>query len=230
MYSYEHPRPALAADCIVFAFNGEKTELLLIKRKNEPFKGKWAIPGGFVEENETCETAAIRELKEETGVTLSKLELCGVYSDPNRDPRSRVVTVAYFSLIRKPVEKAVGQDDAEQAEWFPIGSLPSIAFDHAEILTTAKKALVKKALFSPIGLNVLPEKFTFPELHKLYESVLGYPVNIRTLQRKLEKYSLLVSENGDSARRKNNKLLSFDIDMYKKLCKTGFLLDLNEKE
>src|SRR4051812_34553115 len=113
MFSYKFPRPAVAADCVVFAFDGKTLEILLIQRKNEPDKGKWALPGGFVEENETCEHGSIRELKEETGLEVKSVSLIGVYSDPWRDARGRTISVAYSTLIARPAGEPDGSDDAE---------------------------------------------------------------------------------------------------------------------
>jgi len=134
-YTYKYPRPAVTADCIVITREVEP-KVLLIQRGNEPFKGCWAFPGGFMEMDETTEQCAIRELKEETGLIVSDLQQIGAYSKVDRDPRGRTITVAYLAIIDEPVT-AHGQDDAAKAEWFPLSKLPELAFDHADIMQDA---------------------------------------------------------------------------------------------
>ena len=136
MYTYRYPHPAVTADCIVFACQNEKTQVLLIKRGSEPCKDMWALPGGFMNIDESAEEAAIRELKEETGIDVKEVTQVGAYSKVERDPRERVITIAFYTVIDNPV-KAVGQDDAKQAEWFTLDNLPTLAFDHSEILSAA---------------------------------------------------------------------------------------------
>ena len=138
-YTYEYARPSLTADCVVFCHGAEALEVLLIERKFEPFKGCWALPGGFMMMDEDAETAAKRELYEETGIIVGHVEQCGAFSDVNRDPRDRVVTIAYYALVDKT--EAVAADDARKAEWFPVDALPPLAFDHDKILQAALSAL-----------------------------------------------------------------------------------------
>lgn len=143
MFTYKYPHPAVTADCIVFAKTGNGMKVLLIQRGNEPCKGKWAFPGGFMNIDETTAEAARRELKEETGLNVGEVFQVGAFDAVDRDPRERVITVAYYTVIGK--EPAVaGGDDAAKAEWFQIDSLPQLAFDHAEILAKAL-AMVSKA-------------------------------------------------------------------------------------
>jgi 8-oxo-dGTP diphosphatase len=133
-YTYKYPRPAVTADCVVIA--QATREVLLIQRGIEPFKGCWAFPGGFMNMDETTEQCAVRELEEETGLRVSSLRQVGTYSKVDRDPRGRTITVAYLALIDAPVS-VKGQDDAAQAQWFPLSALPPLAFDHAEIMQDA---------------------------------------------------------------------------------------------
>ena len=142
MYTYKYPHPAVTADCIVFACQNEKTQVLLIKRGSEPCKDMWALPGGFMNIDESAEEAAIRELKEEKGIDVKEVTQVGAYSKVDRDPRERVITIAFYTVIDNPV-KAVGQDDAKQAEWFTLDNLPTLAFDHSEILSAAIGMLKK---------------------------------------------------------------------------------------
>jgi len=134
-YTYKYPRPALTADCVVIT-KETTPNVLLIQRGNEPFKGCWAFPGGFMNMDETTEQCAIRELEEETGLRVSDIHQIGAYSKVDRDPRGRTVTVAYLAIIDAPVETK-GQDDAAKAEWFPMSALPQLAFDHDEIMQDA---------------------------------------------------------------------------------------------
>ena len=134
-YTYKYPRPAVTADCVVMTLE-TRARVLLIERGNEPYKGHWAIPGGFLNMDETTEQCAIRELEEETGLKVSELQQIGAYSKVDRDPRGRTVTIAYLVRVDKPVA-VIGQDDAAQAEWWPLSALPQLAFDHEDIMRDA---------------------------------------------------------------------------------------------
>ena len=140
MYTYNYPHPAVTADCLVFAHTDEGMKLLLIQRKNEPCKGKWAFPGGFMDIDETTVDAARRELKEETGLVVGELHRVGIFDAVDRDPRERIITVAYYTILDKPAEVS-GLDDAAQAKWFLLTELPDLAFDHKEILQEAERVL-----------------------------------------------------------------------------------------
>ena len=141
-YTYKYPRPAVTADCIVITKETEP-KVLLIQRGNEPYKGCWAFPGGFMDMDETTEQCAIRELEEETELVVSHVQQVGAYSKVDRDPRGRTITVAYLALIDSPVP-IKGQDDAASAQWFPLSTLPPLAFDHAEIMRDAVERLSEK--------------------------------------------------------------------------------------
>ena len=134
-YTYKYPRPAVTADCVVIT-KEEQPKVLLIQRGIDPYKGCWAFPGGFMNMDETTEQCAIRELEEETGLRVSNVHQIGAYSKVDRDPRGRTITVAYLAIIDEPVH-VTGQDDAANAEWFPLSALPELAFDHAEITRDA---------------------------------------------------------------------------------------------
>lgn len=136
-YTYKYPRPAVTADCIVITREAEP-KVLLIQRGDEPFKGGWAFPGGFMNMDETTEQCAIRELKEETGLRLSNVHQIGAYSKVDHDPRGRTITVAYLAIIDEPIA-VTGQDDAAKAQWFPLSALPELAFDHDDIMQDAIK-------------------------------------------------------------------------------------------
>ena len=134
-YTYKYPRPAVTGDCIVITKEAN-AKVLLIQRGDEPYKGCWAFPGGFMNMDETTEQCAIRELEEETGLKVNEVHQIGAYSKVDRDPRGRTITVAYLAIIEKPVS-VVGQDDAAKAEWWPISALPQLALDHDEIMADA---------------------------------------------------------------------------------------------
>ena len=138
MYTYRYPHPSVTADCLVFAKDGDKEKILLVERKNPPYQGYWAFPGGFMKMDETAERAACRELQEETGLQVKEVDFyqVGAFSGVGRDPRARVVTIAYYTFLDRPVE-VCGADDARSAKWFSMESLPPLAFDHAAILQAA---------------------------------------------------------------------------------------------
>lgn len=134
-YTYKYPRPAVTTDCVVFT-QEEEPKVLLIQRGNEPYKGCWAFPGGFMNMEETAEECAVRELKEETGLTVNRIQQIGAYSKVDRDPRGRTVSIAYLAIVDAPTAVS-GMDDAAKAAWFPLSSLPDLAFDHQDIMADA---------------------------------------------------------------------------------------------
>lgn len=143
-YTYKYPRPAVTTDCVVFT-KEEEPKVLLIQRGNEPYKGCWAFPGGFMDMEETAEECAVRELKEETGLTVKQIQQIGAYSKVDRDPRGRTISIAYLAIVDAPTAVS-GMDDAAKAAWFPLSSLPDLAFDHQDIMADAI------ALFNKIHL------------------------------------------------------------------------------
>lgn len=174
--------------------NESQLSTLLIKRKTSPFKGQWALPGGFVKKNEALDKAALRELKEETSLSNVYLEQLYTFGDPGRDPRGRVVTVSYLGLLDNlPAVK--GGTDAIDAKWFPITELPDLAFDHKKILDYSLARLRNKIEYTTIGFKLLPQKFTFSELQNVYECILGDEIDKRNFRRKMEKLNILVPLN-----------------------------------
>ena len=174
MYTYEYPRPSVTVDIVVYGYDGGKQlKLLLIKRGSDPYKGSWALPGGFVDMDENLETAALRELEEETGVKDLYVEQLFTFGQPGRDPRGRVISVAYFSLVNLQDHPVAAASDADKAEWFPLNELPELAFDHSTIISTANDRLAAKVRYQPIGFELLPEEFTLGQLQQLYETVLN---------------------------------------------------------
>lgn len=145
-YTYSYPRAALSVDCVLFGKDGNDTKLLLIQRGKGPFQGSWALPGGFLELDETLEQAARRELKEETSVELAHVTRVGVYDAINRDPRERVISVAFMATTEVSAHRAVGSDDASDAQWFSLNNLPALAFDHEQIVRDARALLAAQQL------------------------------------------------------------------------------------
>jgi len=185
-YVYDYPRPALTVDIVVFTLRDNHLQVLLIQRGAEPFKDMWALPGGFVQMSEALETAALRELEEETGVQDAYLEQLYTYGDPQRDPRGRVVSVAYFSLIPSSNTVRPERDsDAASANWFPVDNLPTLAFDHAEIIAYATRRLRYKLEYSAVGFELLPDTFTLTQIQSTYEIILGEKLDKRNFRRRI---------------------------------------------
>lgn len=226
MYCYRYPHPAVTTDCVIFGYDyKDGLSVLLIRRGIEPFKDCWAFPGGFIRMDEDAETCARRELKEETGFEVSYVEQFGCFSDVNRDPRERVITIAYYALVKKADVK--GADDASEARWFPIASVPSLAFDHDRILRVALKTLKEKIHFMPIGFELLSEVFTMPQLQGLYEAILEVKFDRRNFANKMLKLNILTevgSRPANSGSRIPNNY-SFNYDKYIELKSKGFRLE-----
>lgn len=227
-YTYQYPRGALTVDCVVFGFDEGDLKILLIQRGIEPFKGDWALPGGFVHLDETLEEAAERELKEETGLENVFLEQLFTFGEPNRDPRERVVSVAYVALVRPRDYTTNAQTDADDARWFGLTEIPDLAFDHSEILRTGLHRLRGKLRYEPIGFELLPEKFTLPQLQQLYESVLGTDLDKRNFRKKALSYGLLIplDEKRRDGPHRPAQLYRFDPERYEELKKEGFLFEI----
>ena len=170
-YHYKYPHPSVTTDCIIFGFDGTRLNVLLIERGNDPYKGCWAFPGGFLNMDESALEGAKRELYEETGLRDAYIHQFHAFSAPDRDPRERVISIAYFALVRLTDVKA--GDDAAKAQWFPLDEIPPLAFDHDKMLREALKALRRMIHFEPIGVELLPENFTKTQLQSLYEAILG---------------------------------------------------------
>jgi 8-oxo-dGTP diphosphatase len=174
----------LTVDIVLLTIRERRLHVLLIRRGVKPFEGKYAIPGGFVQEGESLEKAAARELAEETGVADVFLEQLYTFGDPGRDPRGRVVTVAYFALVPEAAEVR-GGSDAREAAWFPVEELPALAFDHGRVLDTALARLRGKLDYSNVGFGLLPAKFTLSELQAVHEAILGESLDKRNFRRKV---------------------------------------------
>ncbi len=180
----------VTVDVAMFTIREGVLHVLLVKRGEPPFERDWAIPGGHVETDEPLETAALRELREETGVTDVYLEQLYTFGDPGRDPRGRYVTVAYFALISAEHALHAGTDAAE-ARWWPVRRLPKLAFDHRQILTYAIERLRNKLEYTTVGFQLLPKKFTLSELQGVYEAILGRDLDKRNFRRKIDALGIL---------------------------------------
>jgi 8-oxo-dGTP diphosphatase len=226
--TYKYPRAALTVDGVVFGFDAEELKVLLIRRGHAPFKGKWAMPGGFVEMDETLDEAARRELEEETGLHVVFLEQLYTFGAVRRDPRGRVVSVAYYALVELVRHPAKGASDASDARWFPVARPPALAFDHAAILRTALERLQGKVRYEPIGFELLPKKFTLSQLQHLYEAVLQAPADKRNFRKKILSMGLLVPlrERARGGAHRPAQLFRFDARKYAALKKRGFHFEL----
>jgi 8-oxo-dGTP diphosphatase len=194
----KYDRPSVTVDVVIFSILDEELKVLLIKRKIWPCEGMWAIPGGFVKMDESLETAAYRELAEETGVTSEDVYLEQLYTfgQPDRDPRTRVITVAYFALVSADKISAQAATDAEDVAWFSVYRLPPLAFDHADILNYALTRLRYKLEYSAVGFQLLPEKFTLRALQDAYEIILGAKLDKGNFRSKLRKTQVVEMVDG----------------------------------
>lgn len=181
----EYERPSVTVDVVIFSLVNNDLQVLLVKRKYPPFAGVWAIPGGFVRMDESLESAAMRELAEETGVTDVYIEQLYTFGAPQRDPRTRVITVAYFALVPHDAITHRPGDDAAETDWHSIANLPRLAFDHEEILTYALQRLRYKLEYTTVGFQLLPDVFTLSELQRAYEIILGEQLDKRNFRRKI---------------------------------------------
>ena len=192
----QRENPSVTVDIVIFTIKDDDLCVLLIKRKYPPYKGKWAIPGGFVHYNEPLEGAAFRELYEETGVKDVYIEQLYTFGEPKRDPRKRVVTVAYFALIASENLVVRPDTDVSDVRWFSMYDLPKLAFDHKKIISYALKRLRYKIMYTNVAFQLMPEEFTLTELQKAYEVILGKNLDKRNFRKKILSSNLLVKTNG----------------------------------
>ncbi|MEO1030745.1 MAG: NUDIX domain-containing protein [Bacteroidota bacterium] len=218
----------LSVDAVVFGYEAGDISVLLIKRKYDPYKGQWAIPGGFVLNDESLEEAVERELHEETGVKINYLEQLYTFGKTERDPRGRVVSVAYFGLIRPNAFKIHASTDAEQAQWFNIKALPELAFDHKDILDMAIQRLQGKITYEPIGFELLDKKFPFSDLEKLYTTLLDRPIDRRNFRKKIVGLNVLdeLDEKVSKGSGRPANLFQFNQKRYFQLKKEGIIFEI----
>lgn len=266
-FTYQYPRPSLTVDCVVFGISPQREDrvaydlqVMLVQRKDDPFKGRWAIPGGFVEVSDTdgqgedLETAARRELKEETDVDVGYLEQLYTFGDPGRDPRGRVIAVAYYALVRSKDHVIRSGSDAKDARWFSVlspdgkrgrnayevlpaqnlvgdatGAWGDLAFDHGKILQAALTRLQTKVRWTPIGFNLLPSKFTLGRLQALYEAILQRPVEKRNFRKRILSMGILAEvgvEEGTGRPGPSATLYQFDKKAYNRAVREGFNFEI----
>lgn len=187
--------PSVTVDIVIFTIKDDELIVLLIKRKTEPYVDSWAIPGGFILVREKLHEAALRELKEETGVENLFLEQLYTFGNPDRDPRKRVITVAYYALVNFDKLKPKAGSDAKEVNWFNVKNLPQLAFDHSEIISCAKDRLCSKLDYSNAAFQLLPEEFTLTELQKVYEIILDRNLDKRNFRKRILSMNLLNETN-----------------------------------
>jgi len=246
VYKYVYPKPSVTVDCVLFGYdpNNASIDVLLIQRNGDPYKGSWALPGGFVEvgkdddfskvarateesgfepdQGESLEDAARRELEEETGTKIDFLEQLYTFGTPGRDPRGRVISVAYYALVQSKDCTVKADSDADDARWFPVDRTPSLAFDHADILEMAVKRLQSKVRYTPIGANLLPSKFSLLELQKLYESLLLRKLDKGNFRRKILSAGILTPAGTRQHGSKELLLYKFNMRAYNAASLAGF--------
>lgn len=224
-YHYKYPHPSVTTDCVIFGFDGAKINVLLVERGINPYKGRWAFPGGFMKMDESALQGAKRELYEETGLKDAYIHQFHAFSDPQRDPRERVITIAYYALVR--ISEVKAGDDAAKAQWFPLDKVPSLAFDHDQILREATIALRRQIHFEPIGFELLPEKFTMTQLQHLYEAILDVKFDRRNFSNKMLHLGILtqLEETVTLPNKKEAFLYKFNAENYQILKQKGFRLE-----
>lgn len=243
-FTYQYPRPSLTVDPVIFGFDAEEEtpilRVLLIKRADEPFKGHWAIPGGFVEvsdidgQGESIDEAARRELEEETGISVAYMEQLYTFGTPGRDPRGRVVSVAYMALVRKQDYKVTAGSDAAEAQWFAVEDAldhGKLAFDHRDILKLAVQRLQGKVRYAPIGVNLLPSRFTLRQLQTLYEALLLRELDPSNFSKKVKKVLvdsgiLVKTKEFQKGQHRPAPFYRFDKRAYDKAVKDGFNFEI----
>lgn len=226
--TYAHPRPALTVDCVVFGLDDDGLKILLVQRELAPFRGRWALPGGFVRADETLEEAARRELEEETGLQKVFLEQLYTFGALERDPRERVVSVAWYALVKLSDHRVRAATDARAAAWFALADQPALAFDHDQIVRFAQERLSGKVRYRPIGFELLPPRFTLTQLQRLYEVVLARPLDKRNFRKKILSMELL-EDSGEveqNVAHRAARLYRFDKRKYLQLEKAGFNFEL----
>lgn len=219
----------VAVDAIVFGYSENQLNVLLIKQKYGALKNKWALVGGFVKDNETLFEAVNRELQEETGIAVNYLEQLFTFGDDiQRDPRGRVISVAYFALVNSTKFNVKADSDAEEAQWFSIAALPDLAFDHKLILETALKRLQNKLTYQPIGFDLLPKEFLFSDLENLYCTLLNKEIDRRNFRKKILSFGIIEETDKFSSKKNGRpaKLFKFNKLKYNKLTKEGFVFDI----
>ena len=227
-YTYKYQRPNLAVDCVVFGLDEEDLKIILIERDKEPYRGKWALPGGFVHIDESLEDAAKRELKEETGIQDVFLEQLYTFGEVDRDPRERVVTVAYYALVNLRDHTIQATTDSRNAAWFSVDDVPKLPFDHNRIVDVANLRLKGKVTYAPIGFELLPNKFTLTQLQRMYEKILDRDIDKRNFRKRILGMGLLkeLDEVQMDVAHRAARLYQFDEKKYRQLTERGLIFEI----
>lgn len=231
-YKYRYPRPEVTSDCVIFAFDGKRMKVLLIERAIDPFRGNWALPGGFLKmeddllgpHDHSAMDCAVRELLEETGLTDIKVRQLKAFSEDDRDPRDWTVTVVYYAMVlMDEIPQVKGDDDAARAMWFNMDDLPDMAFDHRKIINLAIQEIQHRAQYYPVGMDLLPEKFTLSELRALYEAILLKPLDEQKFRRRITSFGHLkeLKERGLNIFKRPARLFRFNKEKYERFEKDG---------
>lgn len=223
---HNYPTPSVTVDCVVFGYDGTDLSVLLIQRKEAPFESMWTIPGGFLWMEETFETTANRILATKAGLQGIFLEQLYTFGAIDRDPRKRVLSVAYFALVNPSNYQVVAGDAAHEAKWFPLSELPALGFDHQEVIQVAQQRLQAKVIYQPIGFELLDEQFTLTELQHLYETILEQSIDKRNFRKKILETGALKNTGLKRTGVKNRapELYEFNKEAY--LGKVGFELPI----
>lgn len=216
-------RLLVAVDCIIFGFENGQLKLLLFKRKIEPFDNEWSLIGSFIKENESIENAANRVLQMSTGLTGVFMELVGNYGEVNRDTGNRVISLAHYALIRIDDQEKL-LTETHQAQWFDIDAIPELILDHNQMVNDALKKLKRKARYQPLGFELLPTKFTIPQLKKLYDAIYQKDLDRRNFRKRILSMNILkkLDEKDKSTSKKGAYLYEFDKEKYAALTAEGF--------
>lgn len=227
-YTYQYPHPAVTVDCIIFGFDGQNLKVMLVQRKSEPFAKMWALPGAFVDETESLESCAERVLLKECNISGVYLEQLFTFGSPSRDPRERVISVAYMGLVKTADFELIAGNDELQIEWRDVEEIPDLAFDHQQILRTAIDRIRGKIRYQPIGFELMNPKFTLPQLQQLYEAILGQSLDRRNFRKKLLSMQILkqLPEKQQNVAHKAAFYYEFDRERYEILMKEGIYLEL----
>lgn len=220
----------IAVDAIVFGYTENKLSVLLIKQKFGAMKQQWALVGGFVKDDETLLDAVKRELNEETGIEVNFLEQLYTFGDDiHRDPRFRVISVAYFALVNPNQFTVKADTDAEDAQWFPIDELPALAYDHSEIVQTAINRLKSKLRYQPVGFDLLPDEFLFSDLENLYCTILDREIDRRNFRKKILSFGFIeeTGKFGDKKSGRPAKTFRFNKQKYTDLITDGIYFEIN---
>lgn len=227
-YYQNEARQLLAVDCVIFGFDNHELKLLLIKRDMEPGRGMWSLMGGFPKSDEGLYQAAERVLRQLTGLGNVYLEQLFAYGDVDRDPGERVVSVAYYSLIKiEDYDKDLVKEN--NAHWRPVGDIPELVFDHGKMVDKALRRLRRRARIQPIGFELLPEKFTMPQLQSLYEAIYQKELDKRNFCKKILSMGLLdkLDEKDKSSSKKGAFLYRFNLEKYQELVSKGFYFSVD---